>query len=249
MAERWQSRHSHLAQCRDRLAQISQKAELSADEQWERIKLLRETDAAADVLPDVEALLAEHPGHVSGLYLRGRLRLESGDPAGEVDLEAVMAADPDATLDSCELLWRYYRETNPERAEHYHARWQERSVFEARRRDELDNLPADAELAPADLPAATLAEIAELVARDGRYVRRAFLVRRVLKSDPTIRDYILAFETKRLTLGDKSAAMVKALSRGPYPVRLFIIPLAGQNYRRIRKTIRKMGIAPIFPTS
>lgn len=247
VAERWQARHSHLAECRQRLSELDGQAEFAPGERWERIRLMQELDPANELRPEVEALLAEEPEHLSARFLRGRLRLEAGEPGGAEDIEAVMAADPGATLSGCEILWRHTQESEPAAAETYRRRWQERADYEQRVEQELATLPPKARLAPAELPPEVLAEIAGLIARDGKHVRKAYLLRRVLASDPSVPDYVLAFETRRFTLGNKGPAMCKALATGPYPIRLFIVHLGSQTYRGFRKTIKKLGVAPLFP--
>lgn len=244
--ERWQTRHKRLAECHARLAVLGEPECCTQEEQWERIQLRQEIDPQADVLADTELLLAHYPGHLSARFLCGRLRIEAGDPAGADDLEAVMAADADATLAACEILWRFFRESDPDRASSYRQRWQQRSDFEEGVRRELATLPGDAELAPADLAPEVLAEVVQLIARDGKHVRQAFILRRVLRSDPGIRDYVLAFETRRFTLGDKGATTARSLARGPYPIRVFIVHLGSRAYRGYRRKISRLGIPPVY---
>lgn len=246
VVERWQERHTHLTTQRQRLVELQGKDALSTDERWEHIELLRELQPELDILPMLGTLLEQVPDHAFALYRRGVLLLDKGDEAGIADLERVMQIDPEAILSACEAAWRYYLERNPDLAENYRNRWLERSDYENRVRVEFQSLLADATLAAHDLDAGTEARISDIVKANGKYIRRAYLLRRVLKADSSLHDYVLAFETKYWTLGDKGATVVKRLVEQEFPVTTFIVHLGSEPYKRFRKQIKRLGVLPLL---
>lgn len=241
----WRSRHSYLQERRQRLAALESQAALSTDEQWERIAITAELDPEKDLLPLLNALLAQAPEHASALFRRGNLLLERGDEAGIAELEKVMQLDEDAILAGCEAAWRFYRERAPDKAEQYAARWQARSDYADEIRTELASLPPNANLAPADLDEEALAAIRKILHEHGKYIRSVYLLQRILKADSKVHDYVLAFETRRFTLGNKGPAVIKRLAKLAFPEHMFIVHLGSQPYKRFRQSIRKMKLAPL----
>jgi hypothetical protein len=246
VAESWRTRHEHLQQRQQRLSALEAQAELNTEEQWERISILDELKPGADLLPLLNDLLQLKPAHASALFRRGSLLLEQGDEAGIADVEAVMQQDEDSILAGCEAAWRYYQSRAPEKAEHYSSRWQERSDHLEKIRAELGSLPPDAKLAESDLDEDTLEAIRKIVQEHGKHVRKAYLMRRVLKADSTVPDYVLAIETSWFTLGNKGPDAIKRLVPQPFPVHMFIVHLGSEPYRRFRKSIKKMKLSPLF---
>ena len=248
IAERWHTRHTYLRERQqhlERLAELEAQQSLTLETRWEQIKLQQELNPESDLLPRVNALLAEAPSHLSALYLRGTLLLEREDEAGIDDLEQVMREDAEAILASCEAAWRFYKTRDPEKTEHYAQRWQARSDHEARVRAELETLPADANLVPVDLEQETLDKIRAILREHGKYIRRAYLLRRNLKTDAQVHDYVLAFDTKYFTLRDKSQAVIDKLVQQEFPLRMFIVHLGKYPYKLFRKNIKQLQIPEI----
>lgn len=246
VSEQWRSRHDYLKEQDERLASLEAQVSLAVEEQWERIKLIDELRPESDLLPLIDALLAEAPQHVSARYRRGILLLDGGEEAGIADLEEVMAADPGATLAACEAAWRFYLSRSPKKAEEYRARWLARSDYEARVEQELKTLPPDARIAPASLAPETLDAFRAILREHGEHVTRAYLFERVLKSDSTVKDYVLGFETSWLSLGDKGPEVIKRMGEGDYPFPVFIVHLKTRPYSKFRKQIKKLGIQPFY---
>lgn len=246
VSERWQERHAQLAEQRRRLAELTKKNALSVDERWEVIDLTGELQPDTDLLPLLNVLLEQAPDHAAALYRRGTWLLNQDNETGIADLERVMALDESAILPACEAAWRYYRERDPDRAEQYRQRWQARSEHQDAVRAEFQSLPADATLAAHDLAAETQEEVRHIVQTYGKHIRRAYLLRRILKSDAQLHDYVLAFETSYLTLGDKGPEVVKRLSQQEFPVETFIVHLGSKPYQRFRKSIKQLGVTPLF---
>ncbi len=245
-AERWQQRHQYLAECAERLGKLKEQETLSADDRWDVIRLSLELDPDFEQRPLLDELLQLVPDHASALYRRGMLLLEQEDETGIADLENLMKKDAAATLSACEAAWRFYLERKPELAEEYRQRWIARSEYEKRVNAEFQTLPADATLAQHDLDAETEERIRQIVQAHGKYIRRAYLVRRVLKTDSKLHDYILAFETKFWTLGNKAPSVIDELSKQEFPVRAFIVHLGSEPYKRFRKALKRLKVEPLL---
>jgi hypothetical protein len=244
-AERWQERHKYLLECTDQLGKLRSREALSNDDRWEIIRLSSELNPEFEQLPLLNELLQLVPDHASALYRRGLLLLEKADAAGIADLENLMTKDVSATLAACEAAWRFYQERDSALAEQYRQRWITRSDYENRVNGEFRTLPADATLAAHDLNEETEEAIRKIVQTHGKYIRRAYLVRRVLKSDDKLHDYVLAFETGFFTLGDKSKKVIATLAKQEFPVRAFIVHLGSQPYKRFRNPIKRLKVEPL----
>ncbi|MBL8484242.1 MAG: M48 family metallopeptidase [Rhodocyclaceae bacterium] len=245
-AERWHQRHAQVAAQRERLAELRAQDRNSADLRWEYINLVGEVEPDHDLLPLVEELLEQMPQHLPALYRRGILRLDKGDADGIADLEQVMRQDAYATLPACEAAWRYWLDRDPEKAEHYRARWLERSRLEQELSVEQQSLPRDARLETHDLDATTEHAIRALVQTESKYLRCAYLLRRVFKADPSRHDYVLAFETKAFTFGNKAPGVIQRLANLEFPVSAFIVHLGSNTYRPIKKRIKQLGLQPLY---
>jgi hypothetical protein len=245
VGEQWRNRHAYLQERQQRLVQLETATSLSTDEQWERISILDELTPEADLLPLLNKLLMESSDHLSARFRRGTLLLQAGDETGMDDLEQVMEVDADAILAGCEAAWNFYRSRSPQKAEHYSQRWQERSDYLNLVQVELQTLPADAQLAPAHLDEHVLDAIRQILREHGKHIRKAYVMRRILKTDSNVYDHVLAFETSRLTLGDKGPAVVKRLVQQQFPLAMFVVHLGTAPYKRFRKSIKKMKIPPL----
>lgn len=249
IGERWRERHAELARLAARAAELEALPGRDPAQQWEYLNAVAEVDPERDLLPLVEALLAAEPGHVSALYRRGCLRLERGDARGIDDLERVMAADADATLAACAAVVGFYAQRDAagdaERADAWRARWRTRAAYEEAVRAELAALPPDATLAEAGLPPETLEAVCAVLRSSPKHLRRVYLLRRVLKADPAVHDFVLAVETARFTLGDKGPAVCRRLAGLDWPLAMFVVHLGSPPYRRFRKAIRKLGARPL----
>lgn len=245
VAEKWRSRHTYLQERQDRLTVLESQASPDANEKWERISLLDELHPKTDLLPLLDELLMEAPDHLSARFRRGIRLLEQGDESGLSDIESVMAEDAGAILPGCEAAWRFCQSHAPEKSERYSQRWHERSDYLARVQAELQTLPADVQLARSELDDATLNGIRQILKEHGKYISRAYIMRRILVTDSNVHDYVLAFETSRFTLGEKGPGVVKQLAKQEFPLHLFIVHLGTPPYKRFRKSIKRMKLAPI----
>jgi Zn-dependent protease with chaperone function len=245
-AERWQEQHQHIEQNRQRLATLQAQASLDTDERWESIQLTQALHPDTDVLPALNELIELLPEHVSALYRRGNLLLARKDEAGIADLECTMTLDIEATLACCEAAWEFYREGNEELAEQYRQCYLARAELEERVRTEFQTLPTNATLEAHQLDADSEAKIRQLIQDNNKYIRRAYLLRRVLKSDPTQHNYVLAFDTQYVTLGDKGDEVTKRLAKLEFPMSTFIIHLGNTSFKAFRKRIKQLGCEPLY---
>lgn len=249
VAENWSDQHARLQAMvarRSELEGMLAQGPVEIAEQWEYVQLLEELEADQDLLLHVEAVLARDTEHLPALYMRGRLNLARGNDAGIADIEAAIEADADAILPGCELLWRYFLERDPERAQGYAARWEQRNDYLTRLHDESNNLPGDAQLVAPELPAEATEEIARIVSANSLYIRRAWLLKRVFKTDEAVCDYMLAFEVSPWSFGDNSGDVVQRLVKKEFPMPLFVVPLKSDTYKGFRKTIKKLKLVPIY---
>jgi hypothetical protein len=173
------------------------------------------------------------------------LLLLRGDAAGIADLELVMARDKDALQAGCEASWRFYQSSDPAKAKAYFERWQQHCEQLARVKAEGSSLGADAQLVAAALTPDAEAAVTQILREHGQHVRQAYVLRRILKSDSSVVQHVLAFETSRLMLGDKGAEVVKQLAKQAFPGNFFIVHLGTSPFMQFRETIERLGIQPL----
>lgn len=243
----WEERHAYLKTRRERLAVLDAQQTLTTDEQWELISLLDELEPDPELLPRIDALLGAVPDHLAALFRRGVLLLESGDESGMADLERVMQSDGNAILPGCEAAWRFYRDRAPEKAAEYQARWQARSDYQERVATELRSLSPKANIASLEIDPDALTAIRAILDTQKKWIKRAYVFQRILQSDSEIRDYVLGFETRFLTFGDKGAKVSRDLAAQEFPFPMFIVSLTNKPYNTFRKQIRRLQILPIYP--
>jgi Zn-dependent protease with chaperone function len=241
VAERWHSRHAHLRQRQQRLAELNLLQAPTVAELWERVAVLRDLHAENELRPAVEVLLNQAPDHPAARFQRGILLLERGDEAGIADLEFAMEKDKEAIPPGCEAAWHFYRTRDAEKTRAYAQRWQEGADLLARVQAERSSMSADAELAAVDLTPEAKSAVLQILLDHGQPVRRAYVVRRILKSDPSMLQYVLAFETDA---GQSGSQVVKQLVQRSFPGNFFVVHLG--TYKSFRKKIEQLGVQPVF---
>jgi Zn-dependent protease with chaperone function len=248
VAEEWQERHGYLQGQLARLAELRALATRSEDEDWELIRVSEEMEPEGDILPLLEALLARNPTHASALFTRGRVLLERGNEAGIADLEAVMRIDADATLSACRLIVEFLMDRDEARAESYRQRWIDRNAYEERLREELDTFdPKTAKLVASDLGEDAHAGFAAVLRDNPKGIKRAWLLRRLIGTDPEARAYVLAIETTMWTGEGGAQKIVSTLAGIPMPEAVHIVPLSLSAFVKTRKQIKKLKLAPLYP--
>jgi Zn-dependent protease with chaperone function len=248
VAPQWQERHAYLQGQLARLAELRALAERSEEHEWELIRVTEEMEPETDLLPLLEALLARNPKHASALYTRGRVRLDRGEETGIADLEKVMQLDPEATLPACNLIYGFLAERDEARAETYRQRWIARNDFEERLRAELDTFdPKTAKLAASDLGAEAHAGFLAVLRDHPKGIKRAWLLRRLIDTDPEARAYVLAIETTMWTGESGAQKIVETLAAIPLPEAVHIVPLSLSAFAKTRKQIKKLKLEPLYP--
>lgn len=245
--EHWRQRHAWLQERRQRLQALRELPAPSVAEEWEAIVITGEVHPETDLAPLLAALLAHAPDHAAALFRRGSLRLERGDEGGIDDLERVMALDADATLPACNIVYGYLASRDAARAAAYRDRWIARNEFEQRRNAELEHLaPATTQLAAPDLPEAVLAGCRQLLAANGADIKRAWVLRRVIRSDADARAWVLCVETGMFAGNGTRARVVQRLAQLEWPLRMHIVPLGSSNFAGLRKQVKKLALAPLY---
>lgn len=250
VGDHWQQRHAYLQERGARLAALDALAEPTVDEAWEAIDITGELEPDVDLLPRIDTLLAREPRHHQALFARGRLRLERGDENGIADLEQLMTLDADATLPACSTIYGYLQTRDEPRAATYRDRWIARNEFESRRQAELDNVdPKNDELAAAELPAQVLDTCAALLRDNARGIKRAWLLRRVIRSDGDARAWVVGVETGMFTGDNGRAEIIQRLAQLEWPMPVHIVPLSSSNFAPMFKRVKALGVAPILGKS
>ncbi len=242
----WQQRHKYLCTKREEFLALAAKDCLTMDERWHFLMLDEELNVDADIIDRLEAFVAEFPQHLQARYRHGIYLLSKGSEQGIAELEYVMSQESDAILSGCEAAMNYYKDERPEKAEEYRRRWISRNEYLLTVQNEFSALPSDAILVEHDLDDETVNRLRELVTGNTEYINKIYLLRRVLKSDPKLHDYVFAFEISGWTLGDKSAGILKRMSLIEIPFSAFFVNLKSSTYKKFRARIKKLGVMPIY---
>jgi Zn-dependent protease with chaperone function len=245
VAENWRNRHAQVSEKTQRLEELDEQATLTADERWERTKILEDIRPEVDPLPDIETILAEEPDHLPARFRRGALLLERGNEAGIADLEAVMAADREAILPGCEAALQYYADRDSALAERYRQRWLKHRSKLDDISTEKQHLSPDAKLSAVDLEPGTVARIVALLREHGPEIKRAYLARRALDEELGVYDYILTLETGNFTGASTVTAVVDRVATPAYPVAMMIFHLDRRQRGRFHRRMRDLRIEPL----
>ena len=246
IAEQWKQRYDYVVARQQELNELHNKAVLSMDERWRCLVLEDELNSDVDITDKVEIFIADYPAHLHARYRHATLLLARGDEQGIEDLEFVMSKDADSIIPACEAAIDFYSGKNPEKVELYRQRWIERSEYLFEVKQEFSSLPANASLVAHDLDSEALSQIKALLEGSLKYVKKVYLLRRILKTDPGLFDYVLVFEASYWTFGDKSAEVLQRLSVLEFPFSAFIVNLKSASYKGFRKKVKHLGVLPIY---
>ena len=194
IAPSWSENHEQIKQARKRFDEFEQEAskrQLTLDEQWERVKLLAVIKDDAAALPALDAILNEHPDHVSANFAKGAILLEQKDSAGVELLEKAMQLDPATTGSASMLLSGYYFEQgNKDLAEAFRKRGIEYDEQQKKQHEEAVTFSIGDRFIPHGLDEQAVKALQSQLSRV-HGLAEAFLVRKVLRSsDSSI--YVLA---------------------------------------------------------
>jgi Zn-dependent protease with chaperone function len=245
VADAWAQRHRELQERLKRLADLEGRSEHSTDEELERLRLLLDLRPEGDHLPLLVAFNAAHADQPVGLFLEACLRLDRDDDSGLALLERTIALDADATLAASERAYAFLKPRKDARAEAWEQRWHARRAFESARSDELNRLDPVHAVRPDDLDAAQRERVAEVLRIGGKGVKRAWIARRVLPSDPDIATYVLGLElTFWAHHRGKGAEIVARLVEFEWPMHLFVCELTGAQ-KPLKKKLQALPAAEV----
>lgn len=241
IAQPWGERHEATLAQRARLAKLKALAEPAVHEQYETLQLQSQLEPELDLREALAAFNAAHPGHVSGLFLEGTVRLERDDEAGVALMEQVMGRDADAVKPCCELLYQFHtKRRDDERAEQVAQRWRTRDELESERARQAGTPRASHPLhtVPQDDPdGARVRDVLAGIDRKG--VARVYFVRRTLPADPGFKTFLVAIELtwwakqrkRHEAIVERFAAAIES------PVHLMVVTVAG-DFASLRKPLK-----------
>jgi Zn-dependent protease with chaperone function len=247
VAEPWSERHAQTRQLRERLVALRAMATPDADAQIETLRLVRRLEPDTDLRGALAAFNAAHADHPLGLFLEASVRLEKGEEEGLPLLERSMVLDAEATKAACEQAHGFLLERQrTAEAEAYAERWRRRDALEAARDAELRSLDAKKPLLPHGMDAATLAAVQALLTREARAcVAEVYLARRVLQSDPTVQQFVVALRLDWWgRQRNRQQQVISRLTALEWPVPVLFFTLDGQ-YASLRKRLRALDGARI----
>ena len=194
IAPSWRETHEHIKQAQKRFDQLEEQAKtraLTLDEQWERVALLRVTRDHAATLPALDAILDEHPDHVSANFAKGAILLEQKNAEGVAHLEKAMQLDPEVTgIGSGLLSGFYFEQGDKQLAEAFRKRAFEYEERQRKEHEEAVTFSNDDRFLPHGLDEKAVKDLQAQLSRV-HGLEEAFLVRKVLgNSDSTV--YVLA---------------------------------------------------------
>jgi Zn-dependent protease with chaperone function len=244
--EGWRQRYGEIEEQRRRLTELRGLASPSADETVERLNLQVRLEPEADVLPGIQAFNAATPDHAGGLYLEGSVRCDRDDAAGVPLLEQVMVLDPEAVTAVCEHLYRFYRRSGDTvRAEAYADRYRARQKLEAERYAQFHNFDPAHAIAPYDLGDEDISLIRTIIAaRRKSGIARAWVVRRILPADESIRIYVVCIDPAWWArLLQRAPQIIAALNESSWPMPATLCVLIGANRKALLPRLK--GLVPL----
>lgn len=255
IATDWSERHKYVAEAKQTLAGLEEKAQaqdLTVDELWVRARFTVGKDGGAAALPLLREVLALQPDHVAANFHLGVALLEQGDETGVKHVEAAMETDPHAIPEGCGAIVMFL--TARERMEEadkyrdcimaYHDEldWARRERETILASDEFQSHGLDDEILEA-----LRAQLAE-----SPLLQSAYLVKKMCKHFPQDNCYVLGVHSKRvlgLQLDGRDTKLVEQLANGvKFPDYLFIIALE-HGYKRLRKKFKRIDDAEVYRAS
>ncbi len=196
LAEQWRKRHEHVAETRQKLAQLDEKQRSAPLEETEAWDLARWTvdvgseDEAIGALRDFLSSRRDHGGARARAML-GNLLLRREDPEGVGHLEAALEHEPELLLAGLELLAHFaYYQGRKEEADGYVRRLRNSYDLIRDLARERGQIRADDEFLPHDLPPAWVRRICEPLS-ELPGLTGAYLVRKRVKLFPEKPLYVL----------------------------------------------------------
>lgn len=196
--EAWQRQHAELAGAQRRLAELDATggAELTLEQEWERITLCRALDAERGYTL-AERFLERVPDHTGARFYVGCTLLEREDARGIEHVEQAMQRDANAIVEGCHALFDYHSSRGDRTAaERYRERARQRLALMERATAERTLLTPDARLEAHDLAAGVIAGMREKL-QSCSGLKEAYIARRPVTILPETPCYVLGIVPER----------------------------------------------------
>ena len=241
----WRERHDQWQQRRTRLNELAALPARDADQELELLRMRIDFEPQGDHVAALATFNAAHADHPLALFLEGEQRLEHGDEQGLALLERAMALDADAIKPGCERAFGFLNTRHDPRADDYQRRWLERNEWEQTRQQQIDTLqPTDTLLAPG-LDANTMQLLRTRVLEHAGPIAHAWVARRVIAADPSVRCYVLGLEaTAWARWRKKDKPLVHALAAQEWPISLHVC-LLDNHFKPLRKQLQQLPDAQL----
>src|SRR5262249_15670906 len=207
-------RHQYASESRARLAVLESKSEsgpLSEEEFWDRARFTEEFGSSDAAMALYVQLLERNPQHVGALWRRGQLLLARDDPQGIDQLSAAARIDRKLEQPACAAVVGFHRRHGREiEAKEYEKRyWEFSEQGELARRERANVRSSDRLTGHGPQEAGVGGLVSDLAQIGG--VRRALLVRKVLRHQPERPLFVLGVMSDAPWWKPVSAATEKAL--------------------------------------
>jgi Zn-dependent protease with chaperone function len=245
----WKERHQAVQQGRKELAELDTKAaggkELSLQEAFHRAKLLESIAGKDDeAMEQLRRLHQRYPDETIVCFALGGRLLDRDDDSGRGLIERAMGLDEEAIFPGCKLLRDYcWRRGQKEQANAWHEKLVERATIEQAAEKERNVVLTRDKFEPHGLPD----EVVDGMCRKLRglpELRKAFLVRKVVKYYPKRPVYVFGFVvTAPFAMHSQGRAnkvlrLIHELVQ--FPGETILINVEGDN-RRFRKKLGKVA--------
>jgi hypothetical protein len=227
----WAEGHAQAKQQRQRLAALRALKTRSADETIEMLNLQLKLEPETDLRTPLATFNAEHPDHVLGLFLEGKVRLDRGEREGLALLDRACALDPGAIKPACEAAHAFLlAQRDSVAAEVYAERWRERDALESRCHHQLQTLDGKDGFTTHALNADQLTALQGPLSDKVRaHIAEVYLARRVIPADPGLVQHVLGV---RVTWWGrwrgKQGEIIDRLAKLDWPVPLVVVSLDGR---------------------
>jgi Zn-dependent protease with chaperone function len=252
----WRSLHAAAREGRRRLAALRQRAEhghLTDQETLDQLALTERYIGPQAALPLAERAAGLFPRSLILRYHFGRLLLEAGHERGIATLEAVMQADPAATIGACGHIFDYLsRRGRVAEADRYLHRAEKRQREEREGERERDGLNKSDTFVPHGLDGELLDYLRERVS-EVRDIAEAWLVRkrtRHLEDQPVI---VLGVQPRKVPLWARwyregiLGPLQQKIRRFPHPIELVLFDRCPPAMATAIRAVPGARLRPIKP--
>jgi hypothetical protein len=243
----WTKQAAWSATARERLLVLAQKdaeGTSTPEERWERVTVTEQLEGISAAASLARQLAERDPKLYGARYLAARDLLRTDPDAALAELETIATASFDSFLSVAELSFNYlWAQGRREDAERWRRRYIEREqVMNAASQERSTYLPKMAVQAH-DLPAEEVERIRSVLT-DHPGVRRAYLVRRVVKHLPDQPSYVVGIVPRIAWYRPIRVPFLRELTAGiarstTWPPDTHIIPLE-MELKGLRKKFRKI---------